>query len=417
MADETKLAVGGFAIFNGYSSELEEGVTPALAEGDAVKIMKDDRNTDDGGWVVAKVDPDTGTELTKEGEGGTQVVITERCFDEELTPAELKTDETPTEATAPKRGRTKATTDKEPEAAEPAAEDTETKATGKAKTKAEATGKSKATDTKAKETTPAKAAEPAPPTAPVFVDVPSVKKLLENTDALKAAETLVSQREATDFTLGGVLHNIHETGIYKQLGFDGKRGFDDYVEQHLGVAGRKARYLMANYVTFASLGVDTDKLESIGWSKAKELARIPAEQLKKDYDKLVKLAGEKTRDELTAHITKKYTVVTRGQSIKTTSLSFRFAEENGETVKQALAQAKPMAGENADDNAALLYICNDFLTGGPGSDMTLSQMTDLIETTFGVTVTIANSEGETVDPATYVPEDTAAEADQEMVPA
>jgi nucleotidyltransferase/DNA polymerase involved in DNA repair len=155
-------------------------------------------------------------------------------------------------------------------------------------------------------------------------------------------------------------------------------------------------------VTFATLGVDTEKLETIGWSKAKELARIPAEQLKKDYDKLVKLAEEKTRDELTSHITKKYTVATRGQSIKTTSFGFRFAEADGETVTQALERAKPMAGENADANAALLYIANDFLTGGQGSDMTLAQMVELIQNEFGVEVTLT-ADGETVDAATYTP--------------
>lgn len=406
------LIAGAFAVFKGYG-ETEEGQVLVLTKGDAVKVVRLEGDED---IIVCKVDTETGAELTQVVDGA-DTLITERLFAEELTLAKLEAPAAPVADAAPaKRGRGKA-------ADEPAAEKPLTAAQQKkadaAAAKA-AAAETKAADKAAAAATKAAAAAAKKDVAPVasatFDDTPSVKALIEGGDALNAALSLVNQAEATDFTLGGVLHNIHETGIYKTLGYDGKRGFDDYVEQTLGLASRKGRYLMTTYVAFASLGIDETKLAEIGWSKAKELARIPGEALKKDFDKLVKLAGTKTREELIAHITTKYTVATRGSSVKTTSFNFRLAEEDGETVKAAIAQAKALAGENADDNRALVYMAGDWMNNAAGSDMTMQDMIGLIETTFGVTVAVSTTDGTVIeDVASFVP--AVAEEASELVPA
>src|SRR5690348_7092793 len=133
---------GSYALFTGYSAPLEDGATPTLTEGDAVKIIRKEVEQGEDTYVVCKVDPDTGKEIAN---GDT--LITDRLFPEEMTPAKLETEQT-SEAAPAKRTRGKAT-------AEPAAAGTEPVATtGKGKTKTATKGTGKA-DTKAETTAPA----------------------------------------------------------------------------------------------------------------------------------------------------------------------------------------------------------------------------------------------------------------------
>jgi hypothetical protein len=216
-------------------------------------------------------------------------------------------------------------------------------------------------------------------------------------DALKAAKSLVDRAEQTDFTLGGVLRTIHETGVFKTLGFDGKRGFDEYVERTLGIASRKARYLMAIYTKFALLGVDETRLEEIGWSKAKELARIEDAELKKDFTKLVKKATDSTRDELIEHIKTKYKVTTRGgggdNSVKMVDFRFRLAEEEATTVTEGLKEACTAAGTD-DLNVGFAYLVGDWRNTGTGQDLDLEQSMEMLCAKFGLQrITFTDAEG------------------------
>ena len=244
-------------------------------------------------------------------------------------------------------------------------------------------------------------------------DMVSVTEALasEGGDALKAAKALVSKAEQTDFTLGGVLRHIHETGAFKSLGYDGKRGFDEYVEKVLGIQSRKARYLMTIYTKFAMLGVDESRLEAIGWSKAKELARIDEAELKKDFNKLVKYAEGHTRDELIDHVKTKYVVTTRGgeDRVKLVDFKFRLAEEDATTATEALKEAGIAAGAGDDLNTAFAYLCGDWRNTGTGQDLDLEGSLEMIAAKFGLTkIEFTDGTGETL---VWEPEDAETVAD------
>lgn len=130
-------------------------------------------------------------------------------------------------------------------------------------------------------------------------DTAAVAKVLQGQDALTAAKALVEQSEETYFTLGGVLNHIYTEGSHKMIGFEGKRGFADYVEKSLGVAYRKAMYLISIYTYFRSLGVDEKRLAEIGWSKAKEMVGLVTADA---FNQVVDFASKHSREELSDYI-------------------------------------------------------------------------------------------------------------------
>jgi len=238
---------------------------------------------------------------------------------------------------------------------------------------------------------------------PLMIRVEETKSVTEilksETSALEAAKLLVNRSEQTDFTLGGVLHNIYVTGAFKTIGYDGKRGFSDYVETELGVQYRKARYLISIYTTFAQVfrakGITEDDLLKLGWAKAKELARVPVNKLVEDYDKLIAMAvdKEKSRDQLTSYIKENYEVVQREETAKAITFTFRLVADAAEMVKGGIDKAKKLVGEDADENKALEYIVGDWLNTAEGqATMTLQSLIDLASAQFGVTL-VASEEG------------------------
>lgn len=415
-------AVGGFAIFNGYAT-LAEGQVEILQADDPVRIEMLEGEDE---LVVVKVD-DEGNPILDAGGNPAHV---ERCFAEELTPASVEgEEEVEVEEVAEviSEGEAKALAEAAPVEAAPATakkttakpaaaatdavkpetaaakkkrETTERKETA-AKAKAEAAKALKDTANKAKadlKKTKADAEKAAKIVAtPVvsIIDAGSVTAAIAESDALTAALSLVNRAEQTDFTLGGVIRIIKETGVFKTLGFDGPKGFDEYVETTLGIDKRKASYLMKNYVTFVMIGVDEARLAEIGWSKVKELARIDPVSLKKNFDALVDFSKENTREALVAHIKTNYVVATRaaGEKVKMTTFTFKVAEDSADAVSAALKASCAAAGTQ-DLNDGFVYLCTDWSSTAPASDMTLDDMIDLMATKFGLTsVTVGMPDG------------------------
>ena len=393
-------AINGFALFKGYTA-LEEGQEQILTPDMPVRI---DRFENEADIVVIGVDDD-GNDIMDDD--GVTPKFAERVFPEELTPASLEADapateeaaaEAPVEEAAPapakaaKPAAAKPAADAKPEtaAAKKKREAAEAKAVADAE-KVEAKAALKASGDKAKADKKA-AAEKAKAAAikvtPVIeiADMASVREILAEQDALAAAKSLVDKAEQTDFTLGGVLRHIHETGAFKAIGYEGKRGFVEYCEKTLGIAYRKAHYLMQIYTAFAMIGADEAKLQQIGWSKAKELARIETGALKKGFDSLITKATEMTRDDLTAYIKKTYKVTTRGgaDGVSLTQFSFRLAEEEALTVNEGLNEAKAMVGDD-DLNKAFAYIVGEWRNTSAGSDLTLEDTVELMAAKFGIT--------------------------------
>src|SRR3989304_5338338 len=87
----------------------------------------------------------------------------------------------------------------------------------------------------------------------------------------KQAKSLIDQVESSYFTLGSVLSQIARTGCFADLGCE---SFNQYIEDHLEFARRKAFYLIAIYEKAVELGVNEKKLAKIGGTKAREVIGI-----------------------------------------------------------------------------------------------------------------------------------------------
>jgi hypothetical protein len=270
-------------------------------------------------------------------------------------------------------------------------------AAAKAKAKADAKATKAAEKAKAKEAKAAAAKTTSTEVVevrPNITDSESVQKALRGKDALEAAKALVSQVEGTYFTLGGVLHHIYYEGLHKAAGFDGKRGFAIYVEQELGVAYRKAMYLIGTYVKFRRLGVDEKRLAEIGWSKAKEIARIEDDsRLTSDFDSLVAYAKDHSRSELISHLKTTYVIGTTGtERVKKVKLHVAFFADQASTVERAMEAAKNLVG--SDDAAQCLeHICGEWSNMTEGVEMDLEAALRSIERRFKVRLSVSDEAG------------------------
>jgi len=235
---------------------------------------------------------------------------------------------------------------------------------------------------------------------PQLIHSESVQSILNDTDALDAAKELVERAAENDYTLGGVLTHIRNNGIHQRLGFDGgKDGFSKYIENELGIAYRKAMYLISIYEHFRALDIPEERLAEIGWSKAKELVAITDRTA---FDEAHEYAKAHTRDELIAHV--KQTVNAgdgsgtgnaAGTATKVTR-NFRLFNEQAETVDRALAAAKVQAGSD-DDNQALEHICAEWQLMSENNSFTLEDYLTMVENKFNVQLEIVQADDQQTD--------------------
>jgi hypothetical protein len=218
----------------------------------------------------------------------------------------------------------------------------------------------------------------------------SVQQLLAEKDALEAAKELVNRADETEFALGGVLAHIQREGIHQRLGYDGKRGFEDYIHTELGVKYRKARYLITNYEYFTALGIDETRLSAMGWSKAKELV---GHATRENFDALVDYANTHTRDDLVDHIKTSYVDASDGTQVapkaKLTKWQFSLFDDQNNTVARAIEAAKKQAGSD-DNNAALEFICGEWSLMSEGQETNLEEQLELLQARFGVRLQVVH---------------------------
>ena len=238
--------------------------------------------------------------------------------------------------------------------------------------------------------------------APAVVqgDTEAVRTALATShDAVQAARDLIIRGEETYFTLGGVLHHIAEHKDYLTITnekneslYQGQTAFEDFVEAELGIKARKARYLISIYRHFSTLGLDEKRLTTIGWAKAKEIARSGASI--KDTEALLEYAPHHTIAELQAKIESSNvpaggdgtgTTGTRAQKV---SFKFVFFQDKATLLKQALDTAK-QAIDNEDPNAALDYIITEWVAAQANVDMPLEQMLAYVSQKYNTNVIVA----------------------------
>ncbi len=181
----------------------------------------------------------------------------------------------------------------------------------------------------------------------------------------------------TYFRLGGVL------SVIKAGNFIGDHeSFRKKVEAEFDMGYRKADYLIEIYENIVASGVKWKQIQSIGWSKMKEISHlITPENVEEWVEKVqtmnrdtlikeVKLLNAEDGEELSSKLSK------MGKAESTVStMSFKVHNDQKETISEALTKAKEDLGTEAA-TVALEGICLDYLSGSKKvktRDMTVKQ--------------------------------------------
>jgi hypothetical protein len=193
----------------------------------------------------------------------------------------------------------------------------------------------------------------------------------EGEDAVSAAKRLVETAERTYYTLGGVLAYIDRNKTYEGIKikgakpYQGKEGFEAFCEENLGIAYRKAKYLIAIYEAFTTAGLSDRKIASIGWSKAKELVAILREE-PETATKWLELAKTTSTGKLAEAVKARMTKIgakthgNSGASARTVICKFSVHQDEGKVVEKALNLAKEQM-DSTSDSEAFGYIMKEWL--------------------------------------------------------
>jgi hypothetical protein len=271
-----------------------------------------------------------------------------------------------------------------------------TKATTKPKAKAAAKPKAK-TKAKTPKKTKAKVKAPeAPVEAPIttiavatpapapITDSATVSKLLEEQDALAAAKALALQAEETFISLGGVLSHVYNEGLHKTLGFDGRRGFAEYMLTELNIQYRKGMHLIEIYTVIRRLGIDEERAARIGWTKLRE---IVGKMTVDNADSLLTFAENNTREDIVDHVRTTYVNADEEGPTKVakTRLTFNLFGENTGTVQRALAAAQETANLSTPEEA-LTLICAEWSQLTENVPLSYEEAKAALEARFGVSL-------------------------------
>jgi hypothetical protein len=232
-----------------------------------------------------------------------------------------------------------------------------------------------------------------------------VKQALAHEDALGAAKRLAEKQQENAFTLGGVLAVIKRDALYTAAGYEGKRAWQNYVEGELsGLNYRLVQYWITIYESFTGAGLNATHVNAMGWSKAKEIARIAtikggpgkpsgSDILKEDRKLLLEKAKELTRDELADWVKTSY--MEKGEKLlegPRTREPFRLRlwPDQKRTLDSALAAAKRAAGTE-DADVAMQLIATEWAMGHDNVEVPLEDAVRALEARYGVKIAIADA--------------------------
>ena len=171
--------------------------------------------------------------------------------------------------------------------------------------------------------------------------------MVDDGDVLELAQELVSESTVTEYRLGGILYHVRVSKAYKEVdpAYAEVGGFAAYIQEQLGLEYRKAMYLIDIYTKFSKAGIHGDRVGDIGWTKAKEIARVVTSD---NADSLLEAAAESTVVELKETIKESYGregADTR-PVVKKMTFKFRLEQENAEVIEDYLLQAQEELGHD-----------------------------------------------------------------------
>jgi len=204
----------------------------------------------------------------------------------------------------------------------------------------------------------AKGAAPKPAALPVTItDVGDVAKIVKKSgDLLEAAQDLYADINKSYFAFGGLLAHLYydrdENGIPLYKSKYGSEDFKSFCMEHFGFKERKGTYWIDVYMQFSKIkGFKPETLQSIGWSKAAEIARYVTDE---NVNELVEKADSLPIVELRQNLQENYVTEgktasgrnsgTRSTKVKKISFGFQLFEDAAEGVKMILDAADKQLG-------------------------------------------------------------------------
>jgi hypothetical protein len=181
--------------------------------------------------------------------------------------------------------------------------------------------------------------------------------VLSKIDEILAWERATDRERDSKFVeLGRYLCEVR-TGQY--WGVDNLRSFDEFLERKFPESRRKAYYLMAIHEHLTP--VRKRELELIGWTKARELAKVARRDRQKfDCAPWVQKANTMPREEFKRAVDH---YLTGKETEPWEILYFKAYKSQLPVIEQALETAALMLGSDKSRGYCLEMICADFLAG------------------------------------------------------
>jgi hypothetical protein len=188
------------------------------------------------------------------------------------------------------------------------------------------------------------------------MDKARAQQVLARIDEILRWEQRIDQQRDQRFAeLGKYLCEVRNQG-YWRLGY---QSFEHFLEAKFPDSRRKAYYLMSIHDHLRQ--IPTQEIESLGWSKALELAKV-ARSEGRHFDSATCLhkAKECTKQELKEEVYKYFT----GEDYEPYEMVyFKLYERQLPVVERALYVASRMVGSERSRGFCLELICADFLAG------------------------------------------------------
>lgn len=194
----------------------------------------------------------------------------------------------------------------------------------------------------------------------------------------KKIKELVKQVDESYLELGRHLYNVYYGDYWEEWKFE---SFEDYCQEELGFAERKAKYLFTIWKKLqVDLGIAKRKLEKIGWTKASKIVNIVDE---KNVEKWLDRARTMKVKELEKAISKYKGKP--GSDEDWHMVNFKLADEQFENLQGALTQAEVESGSDARGHN-LDLICTEFRSSRLSPKDKLPNALKSIERAFGTRV-------------------------------
>ena len=198
---------------------------------------------------------------------------------------------------------------------------------------------------------------PAAHGADVVVDLIHKIENLNKDDAIARLGELEDGHEQTYFEIGGVL-----SVIQKSEWFEPYASFDEWVEKNTAMRRSKARVLVQIYDAISNSGITWAKVEHIGWTKLRAVARV----LKPgNADSWIEFASTHAKTEIIEHVRQELGTSCAPATSGSTgwrNKTFKLHDDQIEIVSVAIEKMKEKS-ETLHDSVALEFICQEYLAG------------------------------------------------------